>query len=426
MSDLFALREGVLHCEDVPLPQIAAEAGTPLFVYSNAAIRANVAALGQALAPLGDPLIAYAVKANPNRSVIATMAAQGLGADVVSSGEYQRARAAGVPPGKIVFSGVGKTAAEMAAALDGGLLQFNLESVEEAETLSQVAADRGIAAPVALRINPDVDAGSHRKISTGSAQNKFGIPIIDALAAFDRLVALPALEIKGVAVHIGSQLTDLSPLERAFAKLGELIGALRSAGHRLETADLGGGLGIAYDKAAAPPPPVSEYGELVSRITRDWGLRLIFEPGRLLVGNAGVLLTRVIRTKPGPSHPFVIVDAAMNDLLRPSLYDAWHSLEAVEPRGDIMTADVVGPICETGDSFAQARRLDRVESGDLMVVRTAGAYAAAMGSTYNSRPLAAEVLVDGSRWAVVRERQTLSEMVAGERVPDWLEKRAQQ
>ena len=420
MSHYFGLRGGTLHCEDVPLPDIADAAGTPVFVYSAAAMRANVEALKSALAPLDAPLIAYAVKANPNRAVIATLAAQGLGADVVSGGEYRRARAAGVVPDKIVFSGVGKTGDEMALALDGGLLQFNLESFEEAELLSQVAASRGQVAPVALRINPDVDAGSHKKISTGAAQNKFGIPIDEAEQGCRRIAALPALQLKGVAVHIGSQLTDLLPLETAFAKLGGLIARLRAAGCSIETADLGGGLGISYDKDAPAPPDVADYGRLVCRMTRDWGTRLIFEPGRLLVGNAGVLLTRVIRVKPGPSHPFVIVDAAMNDLLRPSLYDAWHHLEAVSPTGETMTADVVGPICETGDCFAQARRLDSVAPGDLMVVRTAGAYAAAMGSTYNSRPLAAEALVDGGRWALVRERQSLDQLVAGERVPDWL------
>ena len=402
------------------MPILADKAGTPLFVYSAAAMRDNVAALKAALEPLDDPLIAYAVKANPNRAVIATLAGQGLGADVVSGGEYRRARAAGVDPAKIVFSGVGKTAEEMAFALDGGLLQFNLESFEEAELLSDVAASRGAVAPVALRINPDVEAGSHRKISTGSAQNKFGVPIDQAGEACRRLGQLPALDLKGVAVHIGSQLTDLAPLEAAFAKLGGLIAELRRAGCAIETADLGGGLGISYDEDAPAPPAVADYGALVCRMTRGWGARLIFEPGRLLVGNAGVLLTRVIRVKPGPSHPFVIVDAAMNDLLRPSLYDAWHGLEAVVPRGGSMTADVVGPICETGDSFALARNLDRVEPGDLMVVRTAGAYAAAMGSTYNSRPLAAEALVDGARWALVRERQSLDELVRAERLPDWL------
>ena len=420
MSQHFGLRDGVLHCEDVPLPRIADGAGTPVFVYSATAIRDNVAALKEALASLDRPLIAYAVKANPNRAVIATLASEGLGADVVSGGEYSRARAAGVEPGKIVFSGVGKTAEEMALALDGGLQQFNLESVEEAELLSQVAAERGRDAPVALRINPDVEAGSHKKISTGAAQNKFGIPIDQAEMACRRLVELPGLELKGVAVHIGSQLTDLAPLESAFAKLGELIARLRELGHRVETADLGGGLGIAYDKKAPAPPAVADYGALVCRMTRHWDARLIFEPGRLLVGDAGVLLTRVIRVKPGPSHPFVIVDAAMNDLLRPSLYDAWHGLEAVVPTGETMTADVVGPICETGDSFAQERQLERVDPGGLMIVRTAGAYAAAMGSTYNSRPLAAEVLVDGESWAIVRERQSLAELVSGERLPDWL------
>lgn len=420
MSDPFGLRDGVLHCEEVPLPAIADEVGTPAFIYSTAAVRAKVSALKQALAPLDDPLIAYAVKANPNRAMIALLASQGLGADVVSGGEYQRARAAGAPAGKIVFSGVGKTADEMALALRGGLLQFNLESVEEAELLAEVAGSLGMVAPVALRINPDVDAGSHRKISTGAAQDKFGVPIDQAAGAFRRLTAMPALELKGVAVHIGSQLTDLAPLEAAFGKLGALIAELRGAGHRLETADLGGGLGIVYDTSAPVPPGVDEYGTLVCRMTRGWGTRLIFEPGRLLVGDAGVLLTRVIRVKPGPAYPFVIVDAAMNDLLRPSLYDAWHALEAVTPRGATMVADVVGPICETGDAFAHARSLDAMAPGDLMVVRTAGAYAAAMASTYNSRPLAAEVMVDGERWAVVRERQGFADLVRGETLPDWL------
>ena len=320
----------------------------------------------------------------------------------------------------MVFSGVGKTRAEMALSLEGGLFQFNLESLPEAETLSKVAVALGKTAPVAFRVNPDVEAGSHAKISTGRAQNKFGIPIEDALEAFARLERLPAIEIRGVAVHVGSQLTSLKPLEAAFAKLGALIATLREAGHPVVTADLGGGLGVAYDSSAQPPPTSVEYAAMVCRTTRAWDVRLIFEPGRLIVGNAGVLVTEVIRVKDGPSHPFVVLDAAMNDLLRPTLYDAWHGIEAVIPRGGSMRADVVGPVCETGDSFAQARTINRVEAGDLMIVRTAGAYAAAMASTYNSRPLTPEVLVNGDRWAVVRERQDVASIIEGEKIPPWL------
>ncbi len=414
------LREAALHCEDVPLPLIAREVGTPVYVYSAAAMRSNARGLKTALAGLDDPLVAYAVKANPNAAVLTTLAAEGLGADIVSGGEYQRARAAGIPADKIVMSGVGKTAAEMALALDGGLFQFNLESLPEAETLSQVAVALGKPAPVAFRVNPDVAAGSHAKISTGSAHNKFGIPTADAPAAFAELKELPGLEIRGVAVHIGSQLTTLEPLEAAFARLGELIETLRAAGHPIATADLGGGLGVAYDPSIEAPPSANDYAAMVMRVTDGWGVRLIFEPGRLIVGNAGVLLTEVIRVKDGPSHPFVVIDAAMNDLLRPTLYDAWHGIEAVVPRGGTMRADVVGPVCETGDCFALARPIDRVEAGDLMIIRTAGAYAATMGSTYNSRPLTPEVLVDGDRWAVVRERQDVASIIAGERVPEWL------
>ena len=418
--DCFHLRSGTAHCEEVPLPVIAQAVGTPVYVYSAAAMRSNARGLQSALAGLDDPLIAYAIKANPNAAVLATLAAEGLGADIVSGGEYRRARAAGIPAEKVVMSGVGKTAAEMALALDGGLFQFNLESLPEAETLWQVAAALGKAAPVAFRVNPDVAAGSHAKISTGGAHNKFGIPIADAPAAFAQLKEFPGLAIKGVAVHIGSQLTSLAPLEAAFARLGELIEALRAAGHSITTADLGGGLGVSYDPSIAAPPSASDYAAMVTRVTRDWGVRLVFEPGRLIVGNAGVLLTEVIRVKDGPSHPFVVIDAAMNDLLRPTLYDAWHGIEAVEPSRETMRADVVGPVCETGDSFAQARTIDRVEAGDLMMIRTAGAYAATMGSTYNSRPLTPEVLVDGDRWAVIRERQDIDSIIAGETIPEWL------
>lgn len=418
----FHLRGAVTHCEDVALPAIAQAVGTPVFVYSANAMRSQARALRAALSSLEDPLIAYAVKANPNIAVLTTLAAEGLGADVVSGGEYRRARAAGIAPDRIVFSGVGKTAEEMRLALADGLCQFNLESFPEAEMLSQIALSMGRTAPVAFRLNPDVDAGSHAKISTGAAHNKFGIPIGETPAACAALRGLPGLELRGLAVHIGSQLTSLAPLETAIAKLGAMIAQLRSHGHEISTADLGGGLGIQYDSSSQPPPSVEDYGAMVARLTRDWSVRLIFEPGRLIVGNAGVLLTEVIRIKPGLKNPFVIVDAAMNDLMRPSLYDAWHEIGAVEPRDEQMIADVVGPICESGDVFAVARRLDRVDAGDLMVIRTAGAYAATMAGTYNSRALAPEVLVDGGDWAVVRARRGTEAYLADENVPSWLER----
>jgi diaminopimelate decarboxylase len=405
--DHFALREGELHCEDVPLSAIADEVGTPVYIYSTATMCRHVAALREALEPLPDPLIAYAVKANPNSAVIATLANRGLGA-------------AGVPAHKIVFSGVGKSEAEMRVALEGGLFQFNLESLAEAEMLSAVATGMGRTAPVGFRVNPDVAAGGHAKIMTGAAENKFGIAIGDALGAYACAAELPGLAVQGVAVHIGSQLTSLEPLQRAFKRIGELIGGLRAAGHDISVADLGGGLGVPYDPDLPAPPSPADYGAMVCRIAKGWNARLVFEPGRLIVGNAGVLLSRVIRVKPGAIDPFVIVDAAMNDLMRPALYDAWHRIEAVRPGGSRRTANVVGPVCETGDTFATGRRMDEVAAGDLVVFRTAGAYAAAMSSTYNSRPLTPEVLVDGDRWAVVRPRLDIEALIAADRVPDWL------
>jgi diaminopimelate decarboxylase len=417
--DHFTLRDGILHCEDVPLPIIAEAVGTPVYVYSTATMRRHVQVFRDALSALDDPLIAYAVKANPNAAVLATLAREGLGADVVSGGEYRRARAAGVPPERIVFSGVGKTAEEMAAALDGGLCQFNLESVDEAETLSDVATRLGLIAPVGFRINPDVAANTHAKISTGSAHNKFGVPIDDAIAAYARARSLPGLAVQGIAVHIGSQLTDLAPSQAAFAKIGQLIGSLRGAGHDIRLADLGGGLGVPYDPTAPMPPSPHEYGRMVAAITRDWKLRLAFEPGRLIVANAGVLLSKVIRVKSGSGDPFVVADAAMNDLMRPSLYDAWHAIDAVAPSGETMVANVVGPICESGDTFATARHMDKVKAGALIVFRTAGAYGATMASTYNSRPLTPEVMVDGDKWALVRERRDVETLIP-EIIPDWL------
>ena len=418
--DHFDLRGGQLHCEGVPLEVIAEEVGTPVYVYSAATLTRHARVMRQALAGLDDPLIAYAVKANPNPAVLSTLAREGLGGDIVSIGEYRAARTAGMAPETILFSGVGKTSEEMAEALSGGLLQFNLESIEEARTLSAVAQSIGREAPVALRINPDVEAGTHAKITTGKADNKFGLPAAEAVAAFKAIRGLPGLRVTGVTVHIGSQLISLAPLEAAFTRLGTLIAALRQEGFELEIADLGGGLGVPYGAGQPEPPTPADYGAMVKRVTKDWGIRLAFEPGRLISGNAGVLLTRVIRVKPGETHPWLIVDAAMNDLMRPALYDAWHAIEAVAPRGEKMVANVVGPVCESGDTFATAREMDKVEAGDLVVFRTAGAYSAAMSSTYNSRPLTAEVLVDGDRWAVVRPRVDIADLIAADAVPDWL------
>lgn len=418
--DHFELKNGELFCEDVPLAEIAAAVGTPVYVYSTATMCRHVAALRSGLEPIEDLLIAYAVKANPNGAVIATLARAGLGADVVSGGEYRRARAAGVSGEKIVFSGVGKTEAEMRLALEGGIYQFNLESLDEAQMLSAVATAMGRTAPVGFRVNPDVAAGGHAKITTGAAENKFGIAIDGAAAAYSSAALLPGLSIQGVAVHIGSQLTSLDPLERAFLRVGELIGELTGAGHDIKVADLGGGLGVPYDPDLPLPPSPDDYGAMVRKVTNGWNVRLVFEPGRLIVGNAGVLLSRVIRVKPGIADPFVIVDAAMNDLMRPALYDAWHRIEAVRPSGRKSGANVVGPVCETGDTFATGRVMDEVEAGDLVVFRTAGAYAAAMSSTYNSRPLTPEVLVDRDRWAVVRPRLDVEALIAADRLPDWL------
>jgi len=418
--DDFQLRDGELYCEQVPLFQIAADVGTPVYIYSTQMMCRQVQAFRSALDPVQNPLICYAVKANPNAAVIATLAKAGLGADVVSGGEYRRARAAGVAPDRIVFSGVGKTEEEMRLALQGGLYQFNLESVAEAQMLSAVAISMGLTAAVGFRVNPDVRAGSHAKITTGAAENKFGVALGEAVEAYAQAAQLPGLSAQGIAVHIGSQLTSLDPLERAFVRVGELIGALRDAGHDVRVADLGGGLGVPYDPVQLPPPSPADYGSMVRRVTSNWDVRLIFEPGRLIVGNAGVLLSRVIRIKPGAMHPFVVADAGMNDLMRPALYDAWHQIDAARPSGERWIANVVGPLCETGDTFATAREMDRVEAGELIVFRTAGAYAASMANTYNSRALPPEVLVDGDRWAVVRPSIDVDRLIAADRMPDWL------
>ncbi len=417
--DHFQLRNGELYAEDVPLAQIAEEVGTPVYVYSRATLERHARVFRDALAPLGRVHLAFAVKANPNLAVLKVMQREGFGADVVSGGELQRALAAGMPAADIVFSGVGKQHWELVRALDAGIGQFNLETEEEGEELAALAAARGIAAPCALRVNPDVDAGTHDKISTGKADNKFGVPIGEAAAIYARLAKLPGLEMRGLAVHIGSQLSDLAPLERAFGKLGQLLAEVRAAGLEVTHVDLGGGLGVPYKPGDAMPSP-AEYGAMVARVTEGWGVELMFEPGRVIAGNAGVLLTRVVRVKRGINDPFVIVDAAMNDLARPALYGSWHDFEAVRPSNRRMRANIVGPICETGDTFAMGRDIEGVEAGDLAVFRTAGAYGATMASSYNSRGFVAEVMVDGDNYAVVADRILPEEITAAERVPDWL------
>ncbi|WP_324262515.1 diaminopimelate decarboxylase [Altererythrobacter sp. H2] len=422
--DHFSLIDGVMHAEGVPLPRIAAEVGTPVYVYSRATLERHGQVFREALAPLGtngqEPLIAFAVKSNPNLAVLRVLQRQGFGADVVSGGELMRALAAGMAPEKIVFSGVGKTDAELALGLDQGIGQFNIESREEGRELAALAAARGQSAPACLRVNPDVDAKTHAKISTGKAENKFGVPLMRARETFAELAALPGLNLRGVAIHIGSQLADLEPLETAFAKVGALVADLRAVGHTITHVDLGGGLGVPYRRGEVLPSP-AEYGAMVARATKGWDVQLTFEPGRVIAGNAGVLLTRVIRVKRGGNGPpFVIVDAAMNDLARPALYGAWHDFEAVMPRGERMTANIVGPICETGDTFATDRDCDALVSGDLAVFRTAGAYGATMASSYNSRGFVAEVLVDGDRFAVVADRLDAAAIMDAERVPEWL------
>jgi diaminopimelate decarboxylase len=419
--DHFTLRDGVLHAEDVPLTAIAEAVGTPVYVYSRATLERHARVFTEALAALDNPWIAYSLKSNPNLAVVRVLQRQGFGADVVSGGEMQRALAAGIAAEDIVFSGVGKTARELADGLAAGIGQFNIESEEEGFELASIAEAMGCRANAALRVNPDVDAGTHEKISTGKAENKFGVPINRAGEIFAGLADRPGLNLRGLAVHIGSQLSSLVPLEAAFAKLGLAIAELRAAGRTITHADLGGGLGVPYRAGEVMPSP-ADYGAMVARVTRGWDVRLMFEPGRVISGNAGVLLTRVVRVKRGGNgDPFVIVDAAMNDLARPALYGAWHDFDAVRPSGERMIANVVGPICETGDTFAMGRDIDALEAGELAIFRTAGAYGATMASSYNSRGFVPEVLVDGSRYAIVADRIAPAAILAAERVPDWLE-----
>lgn len=419
--DHFELKDGVLHAEGVPLPHIAEEVGTPVYIYSRATLERHARVFREALGALKDPHIAFAVKSNPNLAVLKILANEGYGADVVSGGELTRALAAGMKPEDIVFSGVGKTHAELLQGLEAGIGQFNIESEEEGYELAAIASRHGKRAACALRVNPDVDARTHEKISTGKRENKFGVPLDRAGEIYARLTEEDGLDMRGVAVHIGSQLSTLEPLETAFGKVGALIAELRQAGCTVTHADLGGGLGVPY-KAGEELPSPAEYGAMVARVTKDWDVRLMFEPGRVIAGNAGVLLTRVIRAKrSGNGPPFVVVDAAMNDLARPAMYGAWHDFDAVEPSGERMTAHIVGPICETGDTFAMDRDCDALVAGDLAVFRTAGAYGATMASSYNSRGFVAETLVDGGRYAVVADRIAASAIMDAERVPEWLD-----
>ena len=419
--DHFELRNGVLHAEDVPLTAIAEAVGTPVYVYSRATLTRHARVFRDALAKLPRIHIAFAVKSNPNLAVLKLLAQEGYGADVVSEGEMNRALAAGIAAGDIVFSGVGKTRGEMASAVRAGIGQFNLESEEEGVELAEIAAAQGRRATCALRVNPNVDARTHAKISTGKSENKFGVPYDRAAAIYARLAALPGLEMRGLAVHIGSQIGDLEPSREAFVKMGELMRELRGQGLAVTHMDLGGGLGVRY-KAGEQLPTPDDYGALVAEVAKDWDATLMFEPGRVITGNSGVLVTEVVRVKQGAVHPWVVVDAAMNDLARPAMYDAWHDFAAVRPSGERMVANIVGPICESSDTFAMAREIDAVKPGDLAVFRTAGAYGATMANTYNSRALVPEVMVDGSRWAVVAERIDPATILAAERVPDFLER----
>lgn len=420
--DHFNYSGGVLHAEDVALPEIARAVGTPVYVYSTATLTRHFNLFRQALA-WTDHLVCFAVKANSNLAVLKLLGDLGAGMDVVSGGEYARAIAAGVPGERIVFSGVGKTRDEMARAIAGGIRQFNVESEPELLALSSLAQEMGAEVPVAVRVNPDVDARTHAKIATGKSENKFGIPISRAREVYRLAASLPGLRVVGIDMHIGSQLTDLDPYRQAYRKMAELCRALRADGHAITRLDLGGGLGIPYRRDNAAPPLPLEYGEVVRETVGDLGCEIEIEPGRNIAGNAGILLASVIFLKQGEGRDFLIVDAAMNDLIRPAMYDAHHDIVPViepAPGAEPHPVDVVGPVCETGDTFARAVPLPRVGAGDLVAFRSAGAYGAVMASEYNSRPLVPEVLVSGDRFAVIRPRPSIDEMLSRDRIPDWL------
>lgn len=421
--DHFLYQNSVLHAEDVPLTQIAAEVGTPFYVYSTATLTRHYQLFEEALVGM-DHLICYAMKANSNQAVLRLMASLGAGVDVVSGGEYRRARAAGFPGEKIVFSGVGKTAEEMELALTGGIRQFNVESEPELERLSAVANRLGINAPITIRVNPDVDAKTHAKITTGKSENKFGIPIARASEVYALAAKLPGLEVVGIDVHIGSQLTDLEPYELAYMKVAELTHQLRAEGHDIRRLDLGGGLGIPYTHSNEAPPLPLDYGAVVKRTVGDLGCEVEIEPGRLIAGNAGLMVSEVIYVKSGEDREFLILDAAMNDLIRPAMYESWHDIVPVretDPGDEKTPYDVVGPVCESGDTFSKQRPLPPLKEGDLVAFRSAGAYGAVMASEYNTRPMIPEVLVHGHQFAVIRARPTFEEIINRDIIPEWLE-----
>jgi diaminopimelate decarboxylase len=418
----FAYRDGVLYAEAVSLDTLAGAVGTPFYCYSTATLERHYKVFAGAFADV-DALVCYAMKANSNQAVIATLAKLGAGADVVSEGELMRARLAGVPADKIMFSGIGKTARELALAVDEGILCINVESEPELELLSSIASAKGRPVNISVRVNPDIDPKTHHKIATGKAENKFGIPISRARAVYAQAAKLPGLKVTGVDMHIGSQIVDLDPFDSAFKLLAEFVRTLRGDGHTISHVDLGGGLGIPYEDNNEPPPHPDAYAKMVKRATQDLDCRLIFEPGRLIVGNAGILVTRVLFVKQGEAKNFVVVDAAMNDLIRPTLYDAQHQIWPVaEPAKSArrIRADVVGPVCESGDFLALNRDLPEPADGALLAVMTAGAYGAVQAGTYNTRPLVPEVLVKGAEWAVVRPRLEVDQLLALDRMPDWL------
>jgi diaminopimelate decarboxylase len=418
----FAYRDGVLHAEAVNLDTLVTAVGTPFYCYSTATLTRHYDVFAGAFADVS-ALVCYAMKANSNQAVVRTLARLGAGADVVSGGELKRARAAGIPADKIMFSGIGKTAPELALAVDEGILCVNVESEAELELLSSIAASKGRTTHISVRVNPDIDAKTHHKIATGKAENKFGIPISRAREIYTRAAKLKGLKVAGVDMHIGSQITELDPFGNAFTLLAEFVRVLRSDGHTISHVDLGGGLGIPYRDDNEPPPHPEAYAEVVKRATRNLDCRLIFEPGRLLVGNAGILVTRVLFVKHGEAKNFIIVDAAMNDLIRPTLYDAHHEIWPVtQPSSSAgrMRADVVGPVCESGDFLAINRDMVKPASGSLLAVMSAGAYGAVQAGTYNTRALVPEVLVKGAQWALVRPRLEVDQLIALDRMPDWL------
>ena len=416
----FEYRDGVLHAEDVDLTRLADAVGTPFYCYSTATLERHYKIFADAF-PRGT-LVAYSVKANGNLAVLKTLAKLGAGADVVSGGELKKALAAGIPGERIVFSGVGKTRREMTAALEARIHQFNVESEPELEALNAVALTLGKRAPITIRVNPDVDAKTHAKITTGTAETKFGISWTRAREAYRRAGELPGIEVVGVDVHIGSQITQLEPFERAFARVAELIATLRADGHNIARADLGGGLGVPYRTDNQPPPDPAAYGAMIAKVTKGLNAQLILEPGRLIAANAGILVSRVIYDKQGEAKRFLIIDAGMNDLIRPAMYDAHHDIVSVAgPAAATERYDVVGPVCETADLFARDCPLPPLKSGDLVAILTAGAYGAVMASAYNARPPAPEVLVSGGRWSIVRPRMSEDALVEQDRLPPWLE-----